>query len=227
MKKYLVLLFTLLIATACTSSGHDEALVGHWLWRGDGAYWLFFYEDGTGTRGYAIDPEAATPQQEMTTFTWETQGDRLSMNRDIRVNGVIKNEAWTYEIHDGILYIASRNAEGVQYSYAINNFDSVDLAGVWAWTENPAYTYVFHAEGKGTRGTDGQREDITWSANSSQLNVLRRLDDTPQGARRGEMWELDLDGDMLTITLLDVNEGEGAEEVESGEVVRYTYTRVG
>lgn len=177
------------LLTACAGE-QDEALFGTWRWDADGAYSYFFNYDGTGERGFSEVRE---------TFTWSTSGDRLNINRDRAGRREIRNEVWTYEIRDGILTIASRQAANTQHSYFADELGQYGpLIGEWSWDADESFLYVFNADGTGTRGFPA--DPFTWTTSGDRLNILRER--APHGEIRGEIWTFTISNGALTITSL-------------------------
>ncbi|MCL2446928.1 MAG: hypothetical protein FWD06_09215 [Oscillospiraceae bacterium] len=91
------------------------------------------------------------------------------------------------------------------------------LVGTWAWTEGASYTYVFYADGTGSRGdtTGVARQHFVWSIPSDgRLYMRTNREDIVLGQRRDERWGYVIADDVLTIT----------SRQEIG--VRHSYSRV-
>ena len=89
-----------------------------------------------------------------------------------------------------------------------------DVVGSWSWVEAPMYLYTFNADGTGTRGVEGiEVESFTWSIRGGdRLNINR--DEAPAGELANEEWNINIEGDNLTI---DSRQVPGLE---------FTYVRV-
>jgi len=71
------------------------------------------------------------------------------------------------------------------------------LVGTWEWVFIDDYTYVFNADGTGTRGFTGAREGFTWSTNNDELRINRNS--APSGEVRNERWTYSIENNVLTI----------------------------
>lgn len=192
MKKLFLLLSVLLLSaafTACGSEEQDPYLVGIWLWDTDSFYHYNFHEDGTGER---VFPEFTE------TFTWSTNGDRLTINRDTPGYNEIENERWTYLIENGTLTIDSQHEEGIQWIYFAQNTEHhPDLTGTWSWALDESYTIILNENGTGTRGP--ANEAITWASSALTLQIYSP---NRTHGRRGEVWAFTIGEDTLTLESL-------------------------
>jgi hypothetical protein len=71
------------------------------------------------------------------------------------------------------------------------------LLGLWRWDDRGDFTYVFNADGTGTRGFSDETETFRWAASGVNLNLNR---DARDEYRRDERWTFVIDGDVLTIS---------------------------
>jgi len=178
----------------CTAAGHDEDLIGSWIWVTDAAYALEFYYDGTGSRGFA---------ETHNEFEWETRGERLNISRERTARQEITDEMWDFEIENGALTVVNANLpeQEITYTYVPAVYgNNPAFVGEWTWEDYPTFTLYFRSDGRGFRGFPGDDDYFGWLADDTRL-VVRR--DSPlYGEIRGELWEFALDGDILTITSL-------------------------
>ena len=197
MKKFIALVFLVVTLAGCAAE-YDEALVGEWNWSADGAYTYLFNYDGTGERGF---PETRDP------FTWSTRGTRLNIIRESPMRGEISDEIWEFEIYEYNLVIVNANHPPLNETHIY--FPAVAgnnpaLVGEWAWDGGEAFTYVFRANGTGTRGFSDEDDGFRWTADEGRLNIIR--DSAGRGEIRGELWSFEIDGDTLTITNLQLED---------------------
>ncbi|MCL2225760.1 MAG: DUF5640 domain-containing protein [Defluviitaleaceae bacterium] len=193
MKKFFVLLFLVGLLAGC-SAGHNEYLIGEWLWAEDGAYTYVFNYDGTGERGF---PE------NMAEFTWSTNRSRLNISHETTARNEIRDEVWDFEIYEGVLTITNDNRTAIERGHSFSYFPAIlenndALIGTWAWEDDQQLTYIFSADGTGTRGFPGENDSFTWAADNSRLNIIRYM--AAQYEVRGEFWTLEQDGNRITIT---------------------------
>jgi len=195
MKKLSIVFFLLTLLTAALSgcgSERDEALLGIWESYDSAGFRTVFNSDGTGIRGI--------PEGEMYTFTWSTSaGNRLNINLDQRIGDYIQNERWNYTINDGALTIRSRQIDGRTDNYVRLEIDSI-LVGTWEWDSDPNWRYVFHANGTGNRGIEGEYlETFTWATGArSLLNI--DFDGVSIFGVRDERWTYSIVNNSLVLS---------------------------
>ncbi|MCL1991168.1 MAG: hypothetical protein FWG67_09805 [Defluviitaleaceae bacterium] len=82
-----------------------------------------------------------------------------------------------------------------------------DLVGTWAWEEFTEWTYIFNADGTGSRGGGFEDVfDIEWRIVGDELHIECSV------ARFGvysERWEMSIDQDALTLISLQDEAHEG------------------
>ena len=94
----IIIILAAIALSSCRDSGGDEALVGTWNWDVNSAYQYIFNEDGTGSRGFAVD---------RIPFNWSASDGVLR----------IGTERWNYIIEDDVLTIDSRQVAGLTLRY--------------------------------------------------------------------------------------------------------------
>ncbi|MCL2839037.1 MAG: hypothetical protein FWE04_08285 [Oscillospiraceae bacterium] len=182
----------------------DHPLVGTWAWDGNGSWQYIFDGDGTGTRGIFPDIE---------TFRWSIpEAGHITMN----IRGGMR-EQWSYTIDGAVFTLDSRQVAGVTYSYV--RIDSLasrleqvdpDLVGTWVWDSNYTYTYVFYADGTGTRGFYPFASPFEWwvpdagilMMDATDTMILEAWDYTISSAMNGEMFTIVSRGDGTTFSYI-------------------------
>jgi len=79
---------------------------------------------------------------------------------------------------------------------ACSSAQDEELVGTWRFEGDGSVTYVFDADGTGSRNTTGRRETFTWSTSGDRLNVNR---DTRDSYLRNERWNYTITDYALTI----------------------------
>lgn len=191
MKKFFALGAVLLFLSGCVT-GLDEGLIGEWHWGADAAFTYVFNADGTGERGF---PEDIQP------FTWATsvQG-RLNIDRVNAPRGEVREERWNFLIVGDELRMESRQVDGPEFVYiAVGAREhAAELSGGWAWDEYAGFTYIFNADGTGSRGFTDDREEISWFTSGTRLHIYSP--DATFGVR-GEIWTFSVESGPRTLTL--------------------------
>jgi len=73
-----------------------------------------------------------------------------------------------------------------------------NLVGTWEWEFLDEWTYIFNADGTGSRGIPGvDFESFSWSTAGDRLNINR--DSAPSGEISNERWTYTLSGNRLTL----------------------------
>ncbi|MCL2587899.1 MAG: hypothetical protein FWD84_00640 [Oscillospiraceae bacterium] len=170
-------------------TGDMHVLVGTWAWDHGTAFTYVFAADGTGSRG-------ATGMLE--TFEWATTADGgLTLTLDNPPAGFIPVEEWSYVIDGRLLTLTSRQVAGMEYIYVLDtpaaDQTGSDFVGTWAWDGNSSWTYVFDANGTGTRGMPTGRDSFVWWT-TADGGIAMDLGDWI------ELWSYELSGNDLTIT---------------------------
>jgi hypothetical protein len=168
-KLILLLVLATAVFTSCGGGGvQDENLVGIWRWDEYGGFTYIFHADGTGVRGFNSQVHGV----EVETFRWNARDGRLNINRDDAPRNEIRNERWDYTIENYTLTINSRQERGMTYSYLLDSGQQDNtLFGTWVWNEDTDYTFIFNADGTGTRGYVGDYETFFWSSTGNRLDI--------------------------------------------------------
>ena len=153
--------------------GQDPALLYTWHWDANDDYTYTFNADGTGSRGFSGVQEP---------FEWRTADDTLVLS------GALMAEVWTFTIDGDVFTIDSQQAPGMTFSYIREGAGAdasappaagapagdehyAGLVGTWDWDESALFTYVFNADGTGTRGIPGNIESFEWRTIGDNLMI--------------------------------------------------------
>ena len=170
-------------------TGDIHILVGTWVWDHGTAFAYEFAADGTGSRGGGGTVE---------TFEWATTADGgLTLTLDNPPAGFIPVEQWSYVIDGRLLTLTSRQVAGMEYIYVLDapaaDQTGSPFIGTWAWDGNSSWTYVFDANGTGTRGMPTGRDSFVWWT-TADGGIAMDLGEWV------ELWSYALSGNDLTIT---------------------------
>ena len=91
---------------------------------------------------------------------------------------------------------------GIIFFTACGNRNS--LVGTWVWTVNEEFTYVFNADGTGTRGRGDALDNFTWEIGEEDEQHLRMImisgPTFESEYRNNESWTFVINRNYLTIT---------------------------
>ena len=194
----LLLLAATLVLSACgitdrfASGEVKPELVGTWLWNSYTRWTYVLNDDGTGIRGTAEENEA---------ITWSVAGETLRINRQGDVpSGEISNERWTLDLSGDYFTIDSQQVTR-EMSFTrggVLGDVSADIVGTWAWEDGIQWTYVFEADGTGTRGWPGEMETFYWGA----VDGVLRMEFTGQmqvGTFQNEWWAYTINDGIIRL----------------------------
>ena len=85
------------------------------------------------------------------------------------------------------------------------------IEGVWIWDGEEVFAYYFADNGTGGRGTVGPLTEFTWSTTEEGKLILDVIADS-----REEIWIYELDGDVLLLTLRQI---DGENVVGDGQTL--------
>jgi hypothetical protein len=144
------------------SGENYAALVGTWRWEDYGDYAFILNADGTGVRGFTDETE---------TFTWTTTGTRLVISRDAQ-DSLRRSERWTFDVDGDVLTIDNQQFDDLTWRYFSDSLaQDENLVGTWVFDASDAFSYVFEADGTGTRGTADESENFTWTTTNDRLLI--------------------------------------------------------
>jgi len=86
------------------------------------------------------------------------------------------------------------------------------LVGTWVWDSDDTFEYIFHADGRGTRGFGADIITFNWSTQGNELTLTGRAQE--------EVWTYTISGNTLTITNI-----QAADAAFVG--MTFSYIRVG
>jgi len=171
----------------------EELLDTSWYWDANDDYTYVFNADGTGTRGFSGAMEQ---------FEWRTDANSLI------IVGTMMVEGWTFSISGDVLTLNSLQTLGLSLSYIRSGADGADitfvppspagsehaevLVGTWDWDTDDSYTYIFNADGTGTRGFTGEIESFEWATEGDDHLIIGR-------GELAESWTFTIADGVLTI----------------------------
>ena len=132
--------------------------------------------------------------------------DWYSFNTELVMMGSTIHGRQFFNIHEGYVRLIIITAPPEMFGEILTSFIGLNdpipeppavqhdsaLFGTWDWDLNDGYTYVFNADGTGSRGFPGEIDTFEWSTEGDDHLIIG-------SGLMAESWTFTVVGDMLTI----------------------------